>query len=267
MLIAGCNNPLDKSVIEPLPLGDLKEIIERDTLFEYTYKAIEDVRNSKLTSDIEKAKWSDMTYKRVDNIFKLIYDNILINKYIDTLEIKSEWENKFGMYIPKLDSISNYWKDYLKENSLFNYLSVEVFDIKKGKYDCSQLGLKVTPLKGMIYDLTIGYYFIPNKYRKEFEEKSKYSKPYIVANDIIRRFSDIEDREYSGYFMYEKPVSNTKVIWDDYVDIMKRIIFADKNLEELLKEYFIVTDIVDFKMKGKEYSRYDIEIPNNIKWM
>src|SRR5690554_7107788 len=53
----GCNNKLDKSVIEPMEIEDLKNIIEKDTLFEYTYKAIQKIREDVLTDDVQKAKW------------------------------------------------------------------------------------------------------------------------------------------------------------------------------------------------------------------
>lgn len=45
LALSSCTNPLNESIIEPIEISVLKGIIEKDTLFEYTYKAIQEIRD------------------------------------------------------------------------------------------------------------------------------------------------------------------------------------------------------------------------------
>ena len=97
-----CKNQLDKSVIEPMEIENLKTIIEKDTLFEYTYKAIQKIREDVLTDDVDKAKWSDITYNRVHKMMKFYLDSLTQSKY--TKEVRKKWNNKYDIYNEKIDA-------------------------------------------------------------------------------------------------------------------------------------------------------------------
>ena len=45
ILIIACSNPTNKNIFEKLTVEDLKTAIEKDTLFESTYKLIEFAKN------------------------------------------------------------------------------------------------------------------------------------------------------------------------------------------------------------------------------
>ena len=111
-----CSNPLNYSVIEPIPIDELSDIIKNDTLFEITYENVQEIRERRLkNNDIRKAKFVDLTYQRVHEIVKLRYDNSSSNIYLK--KIRYDWDIIYGKDVEMIDSISNFWKEYSKESS------------------------------------------------------------------------------------------------------------------------------------------------------
>lgn len=241
--LSSCNSPLKKSVIEPLEIKDLKDIIEKDTLFEFTYKAIQEIRDLKLTDDVEKAKWSDMTYDRVHKMVQLYSDTLAQSKY--TGKIKSDWNSKFGMYIPKLDSILNYWIKYKKDNSLETYVKVELFDVQTDERGYASMGFKITPLKGEIDNLHFNYVF-----NKKSDEKTKREKNISSINDRFWVVS-ISDK-----------ISKSKIFWE--FDPKNDDIIKNKILEEVLKEYEFKLEVSKININGVRLSIYDQKTPISI---
>jgi hypothetical protein len=244
--LSSCNSPLKKSVIEPLEIKDLKDIIEKDTLFEFTYKAIQEIRDSKLTDDVEKAKWSDMTYNRVHKMVQLYSDTLAQSKYIE--KIKSDWNSKYGSYLPKADSISNYWKKYKKEKSLNNYVNVELFDIQTegGRV---QIGFKITALKTPLDKISFDYVFINKKEKEKIDEWEKY--PRLNDNTV----------DYN----YFKNISESKIYWKG--DWRNQDKFEDKILEDILNEYVFKLKLKSISNNGVTIYESDIKIPYNIERM
>lgn len=239
VIFSSCSSPLKKSVIEPIEINDLKDIIEKDTLFEYTYKAIQKIRDAKLTNDdVEKAKWSDMSYNRIHKIVQLYSDTLAQSKYTD--KIKSDWNSKYGELDTKFDSVINYWKKYKIDNSLEPYVKVELFDVKTDERGYASMGFKITPLKGELDRLKFKYEF--NK--KSDEKKSSYNDDYwIVA---------INDRISKSIIFWEFDPRN-----DDKI--------KNKLLDEVLDEYEIDIEISEIKKNGVKLSIYDFEVPVTIR--
>ncbi len=245
--LASCNSPLKKSVIEPLEIKDLKDIIEKDTLFEFTYKAIQEIRDAKLTDDVEKAKWSDMTYNRVHKMVQLYSDTLVQSKY--TVKIKSDWNSEYGLYLPKADSISNYWKKYKEERSLDNFVKVDLFDIKTEDNRFTYVGFKITPLLGPIDKLDIDYVFIKKGNKKNLSEYDKFT---------------ITNERSMSYRIHDK-VPESKIMWK--LDYRNDDILKNKILEEVLKEYNFEFRLNSITKNGIWLSKHLTEIPNHIKWM
>ncbi|HZK04100.1 MAG TPA: hypothetical protein VFC94_06835 [Bacteroidaceae bacterium] len=65
---------------------------------------------------MNQVKYGDITYKRLRKFMYYLSDTSFVNPIIDNAE--KEWKSKFGNYQQKLDSISDYWKNYMVENSL-----------------------------------------------------------------------------------------------------------------------------------------------------
>lgn len=118
LLTACMSSPLNKSVTEPMSVEELNQVIKTCENFSNLYEQIEKViKNSTIT---EKAAYADLTYKRVyDFMYKRWNTNFLE-------EAKAEWEAKFGPYrfYERVDSMSNYWKEYVNvhgQNSAIPY--------------------------------------------------------------------------------------------------------------------------------------------------
>jgi len=156
-----CNTTLDKSIFESLSVEELKVAIEKDSLFKNTYEYILYVRDTVIKSDIEKLKFSDLTYKRVHNFLKFTSDTAYFNPITERIE--KEWQEKYGIYKHKVDSVSDFWKKYKQENSIEQYVKIELVAIDKEYYSYSRdirkvnLGFRLTPLKGKIEQIIFGY--------------------------------------------------------------------------------------------------------------
>ncbi len=244
--LSGCNSPLKNSVIEPLEIVDLKGIIEKDTLFEVTYKAIQKIRDAKLTDDIEKAKWSDMTYNRVHKMVQFYSDTLNQSKY--TGKIKSDWNLEYGFYLPQVDSISNYWKKYKKERSLKNYVNIELFDIQTEDKRV-KIGFKITALKTPLKKVSFDYVFIDKNEKEKIKEWEKY--PSLNDNTV-------------SYNHFEN-ISESKIYWKG--DWKNQDKFEDKILEEILKEYVFILKLKSITNNGVTMYESDIKIPSNIERM
>lgn len=244
--LSSCNSPLKKSVIQPLEIKDLKDIIDKDTLFEFTYKAIQEIRDAKLTDDVEKAKWSDLTYNQVHKMVQLYSDTLAQRKY--TGKIKSDWNSKYGFYLPKADSISNYWKKYKKENSLNNYVSIELFDIQTENKRV-KIGFKITALKTPLKKVSFDYVFIDKNEKDKIEEWEKY--PRLNDNTV----------DYN----YFENISDSKIYWKG--DWRNQDIFENKILEEILKKYVFKLKLNSISNNGVTIYESDFKIPYSVERM
>lgn len=95
ILACSCGNYLDKSIFEPLSLEELNQAIKKDSSFATLYKHIQNINKNGLKSDVEKAQYIDLTYKRVHEIWEQKYGP-LFNKYLN------DWKNIYNSYLHKL---------------------------------------------------------------------------------------------------------------------------------------------------------------------
>lgn len=189
--ILGCNRSQKQSVFKPLTLDELAKIVKKDTLFEHTYKYIQFVKDSVLKKDIDKAKWTGLTYGRVHKYYKLSMDTSFFKEYDKRFE--SEWNKKYSKYLSMTDSVINYWEKYKAENALDNYAQIEIADIDKNYYEyiggieSIDLGWRITPLKGPIEQIIFSYRITA----KIDDEKEK------LDTSFIKRFN-LEDELRKG---------------------------------------------------------------------
>lgn len=124
---ASCNTIPNKPVVTKLTTNELSRAIKADSSFATFYKNIRN-KVDKL-SDIKRAEYNEVTYKRLFNYIKFFKDTTYWKP--KTKKWEQEWENKFGVYSVKADSLIDYWKNYLKENSLNKYVKIELVRIDK----------------------------------------------------------------------------------------------------------------------------------------
>lgn len=252
ILIVSCSNPTKKKIFEELTVEDLKTAIENDSLFEQTYKAIEFQKDSVLTSELDKVKWSDLTYKRIHDFVNYTADTIVSKPLRE--KFKEEWEIKYSGIITQVDSISNYWKKYAEENSLDQYVKVELVTLDKDYYSYSggirnvNLGFKLTPLKGKIQQMRFGYEIISKL--DEDNEKSEYSSLLSSLDLNWCRMSRPFSKPTTRY--WEASYSNEKIL-------------ESRSVQTLLRDYNLKIVVDEIRIDGKNIDKDDLGIPKSIE--
>lgn len=246
-----CNSHLDKPIFEPLTVNELKKSIDNDSLFKDTYEYIVYVRDTVLETDMEKVKFADLTYAEVDDYLKFSRDTTYfkpINK-----RIEKEWNEKYGIYEKKVDSISNFWKKYKRENSLEQYAKVELARIDKEYYTYSggirnvKLGFRLIPLKGKIDQIRFGY-SIEAKIN-EREDENAYSSIYSSLN--------------KSWCLTTNPFSKPVVrYWE--ANYSNEEILKSKTLETFNRDYNIYIEVDEIRKDGVNMSNDDLNIPQSI---
>ena len=99
-IISSCNNISDKPVSEKLSTKELSQAIKSDTSFSGFYETVRKEVDD--MDDIKKAKYNDVTYRRLFKYFKFLNDTSYWKSLSKTWD--KEWDNKFAGYLPKADS-------------------------------------------------------------------------------------------------------------------------------------------------------------------
>lgn len=246
-----CNSHLDKPIFEPLTVTELKESIDNDSLFKNTYEYIVYVRDTILKTDMEKVKFADLTYEQVFDFAKFSSDTVYFKPINE--RIKKEWNEKYGIYEQKVDSISDYWKKYKEENSLEQYAKVELATIDKEYYSYSggirnvNLGFRLTPLKGKIDQIRFGY-----RIEAKINEKDKedtYSSIYSSLDKSWCLTTSPFSKPVVRY--WEASYSNEKIL-------------KSKTLETFNRDYNIYIEVDEIRKDGVNMSNDDLNIPKSV---
>lgn len=248
----GCSNHLDKKIFEPLTVEEIKKSIEKDSTFKDTYETIQQIKDSVLRTDIEKAKFADLTYNRVYKLIRFAEDTTYFKPIRERL--KKEWQEKYGILQEKVDSISNYWKKYRDENSLEQYVKVELVQIDKEYYSYSygirnvNLGFLLTPLKGQIDQIRFGYKLEAKINEKEGE--SLYESIY----------SSLDKSWCLTTTPFSKPIVR---YWE--ANYTNEKVLESKTIETLFRDYNVYIEIDQIRKEGKNISNDDLKIPESVK--
>lgn len=252
ILVYNCSNHLDKSINEQLTIDELKKSMEKDSTFEEIYKTIQLIKELALRTDIEKAKFADLTYNRVIKFIKFSQDTLYFKPIRERL--KEEWQEKYGVLINKVDSISNYWKKYREENSLEQYVKIELVKIDKEYYSYINevkniyLGFRLTPLKGQIDQL---------KFRYKFVYK-------IDNNDKLNNYTPFSSSLDNSYCSTASPFSKPTIrYWE--ATFTDQMILENYTLETLFKKYNLYIEIIEIQKDGKVINKDDLAIPVSVK--
>jgi len=250
--LISCNSPLDKSIFEPLSVEDLKKSIESDSLFKGTYEYIVYIRDTVLKSDMEKVKFADLTYDQVHEFALFSSDTTYFKPIIERIE--KEWTEKYDIYGEQVDSVSNYWKKYKEENSIEQYVKIELVEIDKEYYSYGNdvrnvnLGFRLTPLKGRIEQVRFGYSIEAKINEKENDDI--YSSLYSSLDKNWCRSTSPFSRPVVRY--WEADYTNEKIL-------------KYKTLKTFLRDYNIHIEVDKIRKDGKNMSKDDLNIPKAIE--
>lgn len=252
IFIYSCSNPTNKNIFEELTVDELKTAIDKDSLFESTYKLIEYRKDSVLTSELDKVKWSDLTYSRIHDLVEFASDTTLTKPLREKFD--SEWKSKYGIVAKEIDSVSEYWKKYAKENSLDQYVKVELVTLDKEYYSYSSgirsvnLGFKLTPLKGKIDQMRFGYEIEAKL--DEDDKKSEYSDLLATMDYSWCRMSRPFSKPTTRY--WEANYTNEKIL-------------KSRSVKSLLRDYNVNITVDEIRINGQNIDRDDLGIPKSIE--
>ncbi|MGN6420882.1 MAG: hypothetical protein ACTHMC_25450 [Pseudobacter sp.] len=240
IILSSCSSISNKSVSEELSTGELSKAIKTDTSFASFYESLR--KKVEKMDDIKKAKFNDVTYRRLFKYFKFIQDSAywkpLSKKWV------IEWEQKFEGFQIKADSMLVFWKKYLEENSLNNYVKIELAYIDKEYYEYIggikdvNLGFRLIPLKGTIDQIRFNY-----GYKAKINGASKYYQKHNCLST--------------------SPFSAPTIrYWE--VGYSDKDVFAGKNVETFLRDYNVNIEITNIRQNGINISNEDFPVPKEI---
>lgn len=251
ILLTSCNNPLNKSIVEPLTVAELRSATKKDTAFIEFYEKIQGYRKSFFNKDVNQVKFGDISYKQLQKYTNYLNDSTFLNPIYS--KATEDWNSQFRNYGHQLDSLTTYWKKYLEENSLNSYLKIEFDRISKEYYTYSNsikdvnIAFKLTPLQGTVQQVSFSYK-IETKIQSD-EEKSIYS-------------SIIDDKK--GSCVTTSPFSRPVVrYWEVNYTLEK--ILKHMTSEEFKRDYDITFDISKIRVNDKNITEDDLLIPKVMK--
>lgn len=239
IILSSCNSISDKPVSVKLDTEELSKAIKGDTLFSSFYENIR--KGVDEMDDIKKAKFNDVTYRRLFKYFKFLRDTTYWNPLSE--QWGKEWEKEYGVYLPKVDSTLKYWKKYLQENSLNKYVNIELAQIDKDYYEYAgglkevNLGFRLTPLQGAIEQLRFNYGY----------------KAKINGDKYFETHNCISTSPFSA---------PTIRYWE--VGYGDRDNFSGKSVEIFLRDYNLQIEITSIRKDGLNISTDDFNIPEEI---
>jgi hypothetical protein len=250
-LLASCNSPLDKPIVEPLTVDELRSVSKKDTSFIEFYEEIQAFRQSFFGEDINQVKYGDITYKQLQEFIAYRTDTAFTKPIIE--KSTSEWNEKFGNYEHELDSLKSYWQKYLDENTLKSYVNIEFDHIDKERYSYNNdvknvnLALKLTPLKGTIQQVSFTY-----------KIKSK-----LQSDESENIYSSILD-DNRGSCILTSPFSRSVVrYWEVNYTLEKKL--KHMSTAEFKRDYDITFEISKIRVNNKNVSEDDLLVPSVIE--
>ncbi len=251
LLLASCSNPLNKPIVEPLTVEELRSVSKKDTSFIEFYEEIQEFRKSFFVEDLNQVKYGDISYKQLQKYIAYGADTTFTKPIIE--KSTAEWNEKYGNYEHELDSLKNYWQNYLKENSLMSYVKIEFDHIDKERYSYNMdikdvnLALKLTPLKGKIQQVSFSY-----------KIKSK-----LQSDETESIYASILD-DNRGSCILTSPISRPVVrYWEVNYTLEKKLKYM--STAEFKRDYDIVFEVSKVRVDNKNISEDDLLIPSVIE--
>lgn len=238
-IFLSCNKIPDKSIFTTLSADELSAIIKSEPDFADFYEELTEELED--FNELEKAKFMDITYRGMYKMYNYMEDTTvwrpLKQKWSD------EWNEKYGSYDAKVDSVLNYWIEYKESHSLNRFVQISFAEIDKEYYSYSgdvrnvNLGFKLKPLRGTVEQVTFRYRY-----------SAKINKYFGDWNRCIS--TSPFSREVTRY-------------WEVGYSDENRL----KNLttSSFIRDYDIEIEVTSVRCNGINYSEDDIVIPSSVQ--
>jgi len=240
-LLVSCNSIPKKSVFQELSTDELASAIKSDTEFAEFYEEMRSLASLVSFSEVQKAKYKDVTYRRFYKFYNHLSDTIFWQSKYE--KWGQEWDETLANDLAKVDEKVAYWTDYKKQNSLSRFAKVELSRFYITHYSYiggvrdAYIYFNITPLQGTIEQI-----------------KFKYSYSIKIDGGRGKRTYDCT---------YYAPISSTKEgSWE--IDYFARSNFDGMTVGKFLQKYDLDIEITDVRKDGKNYSLKDLNIPEAI---
>ncbi len=237
--LASCSSIPDKNIFVPLDSKELAKAMKSDSLFESFYTELrEDVDGF---NEIEKAKFSDITYRKLFRAESYLDDTAVSGPLYR--KWSTEWNEKYGLFDSKVDSVIAYWENYKRTNGLDRYVSVEFAVLDKDYYSYSydvkdvNMGFRLTPIEGTIEQVKFTYRYSA-KINSFYGEKHSCISTTPFSSSVVRYW----EVSYSD----EKTLKNLST-------------------DSFLRDYDIEIEITDVRKDGINYRLSDLRIPESVE--
>lgn len=249
LVFASCSNGLNKSILEPLTVDELKANMKKDTSFTKFYSDIQKVREYVMSSDVRQAKYADVTYKRVYKYDEKSSDTTFINQLREKQQ--DLYNQKYPSYEHEVDSILTYWKEYKNKYSLDSLVTIKYEELWKEYYSYSHdvksvnIGFKVTPLKGTIQQLVFRY-CIKSKISNDGSMSTWDSHKCLASSPIYSAKTLYWEADYSDE-KYLKNMTSSQVARD--YDFNIEIVEVRINGENMSEKLELIPDCVSTALR------------------
>ena len=245
LTLAGCNHIPNKSISEDLSPKELAAAIESDSTFAILYKAIRTTYDS--MDKVEQAQFYNLSYRDISK-FSCFMDD---TAYWFPLrkQWQKTWDEQNAVNLQKTDSIIQYWEKFKEENSLDNYVKIELARVSTDYYDYIggvkevDFGFLITPLKGKVDQIKFKYRLTP----KISEGKTS------LYDDIMN----------SNMCILTSPVTSPTVrYWKASYSDEK--IFGGHTAEQVLRDYDLKIEVRQIRYNGTNIDDESLGIPEPI---
>lgn len=251
-LLCSCSdNGLNKPIIEPLSVDELKANMEDDSTFTEFYSHVQQLRQWIIQDDIRQAKYNEVTYKEIKNYIKHGSDTAYFNEFRESWY--NDYNNVYPNYDSKIDSILDFWTGYKERYNMDSLVTIEYDRLWKEYYPYSgsiqdvNIGFRITPLKGKVDQLIFRYKMIPKINNDNPETSTSY---YSRIWDMHRCVAST-------------PIQNsTTLYWEaDYSD---KNILEGKTSEEVGRDYDFIIELVNIRKNGENFEEKLKLIPESV---
>lgn len=241
-LLTACNSIPNKSVFEELTTDELSSAIKQDPEFGDNYTAIRLVTELTSFSDVQKAQYKDVTYRRLNKYLKHSDDEEYWKSRKEAWG--KEWDETLSKDLAKVDEKVEYWNDYLLKNSLSKYAKVELsrFIVTHYSYiggvDDAYICFNITPMDSATIE----------------QIKFTYSYGYKIDGGSNRITQNC---------IYSSPITGKKEgSWE--IPYSEKDNFDGMTVDKFLQNYDLNITITDVRINGKNYTWEDLNIPDAI---
>lgn len=243
--LSSCSHGMNKSIIEPMSVDELKANIKKDTTFTDFYDLAQQLRKWIISSDVRQAKYGDISYKRLNKYISHTRDTSFFGKKGRIWE--EDYAKLYPDYSRQVDSIMNYWRAYWENYNMDSLVTIEFSDLWKEYYSYSgdvkdvNIGFRITPLKGTIDQLVFCY-----------EMKAKVNNDGSISL-------------FNGHrCIATSPISKPRTLyWEaDYSD---EKILKSCSATEVKRDYDFNIELVNVRINGENYEDKLNAIPEPVK--